>query len=369
MGIVTGDRLTLLYWALGDLSTSEQANGVEEEKLVRRCACVTKLELFMNTLPDAACLADYPNLKELQLHVQIIPKPIGLTGMGQLQRLCMTEVKLTTMRGIEPCTQLTHLDLSSNRLTAMEPAVLGSLTNLRTLWLNENPITAIQGLERLTRLHSLWLARTQISCIGDALESNAALTDLNLAASNICNFKDIPYLTRLRLLSSLSFTDSHFGDSPVCTLCNYHTYILFHLPQLNILDSLIIADEARQVADATFMKKKMCACCLLLSVRWLARSGLTIRPLQRGVAPLAARTSRCLLSSRPVVAFPPLPQVLQHADQDAQAQHVQRASPAGGDASGQGVAGQPQPERAAAAEEGRAEAFGRSAGCGLVRFR
>lgn len=273
MGIVTGDRVTLLYWAFGELSSSEQANGIEEEELVRRCADVTRLEMFMNTLPTATCLADYPNLKELHLHVQNIPQPVGLTGMDQLQRLCMTEVQLTTMRGIERCTQLVHLDLSTNRLTTMEPAVLGSLTNLRTLWLNENPITAIQGLESLTRLHSLWLARTRISCIVDALESNSALTDLNLAASGICNFKDIPHLTRLRLLSSLSFTDPHFGDSPVCTLCNYHTYILFHLPQLNILDSLIIADEARQVAEATFMKKKMCGaarCYLRASPRALA---------------------------------------------------------------------------------------------------
>jgi len=236
MSRVTGERVTLLYWAFGQLTSDEQANGVEAEDFRQRCALVTKLELFLNTLPVPACLADYPNLKELQLHVQNIPKPVGMTGMRQLQRLCMTECGLSTMQGIDQCTQLMHLDLSSNRLSRMEPAVLGELTNVRTLWLNENPIAEIQGLERLTRLHSLWLARTGVSYISDVLESNVALTDLNLAASAIANFKDIPNLARLRLLSSLALSDPHFGDSPVCSLCNYQTYLLFHLQQLNVLD-------------------------------------------------------------------------------------------------------------------------------------
>ena len=32
----------------------------------------------------------------------------------------------------------------------------------------------------------------------------------------------------------------------VCSLCNYQTYILFHLQQLNVIDSHIISDEARR---------------------------------------------------------------------------------------------------------------------------
>ena len=43
----------------------------------------------------------------------------------------------------------------------------------------------------------------------------------------------------------------------MCALCNYQTYVLYHLQQLARLDSVTIADESRQLAEATYMKKKM----------------------------------------------------------------------------------------------------------------
>ena len=51
--------------------------------------------------------------------------------------------------------------------------------------------------------------------------------------------------------------EPHFGENPVCALCNYQTYCLFHLQQLKVLDANEIAEEARQLAEATYMKKKM----------------------------------------------------------------------------------------------------------------
>ena len=41
----------------------------------------------------------------------------------------------------------------------------------------------------------------------------------------------------------------------MCALCNYQTYVLYHLQQLARLDSITIADESRQLAEATYMKK------------------------------------------------------------------------------------------------------------------
>ena len=36
-------------------------------------------------------------------------------------------------------------------------------------------------------------------------------------------------------------SDLHYGESPVCALCNYQTYVLYHLQQLSRLDSVTIA--------------------------------------------------------------------------------------------------------------------------------
>ena len=40
----------------------------------------------------------------------------------------------------------------------------------------------------------------------------------------------------------------------MCALCNYQTYVLYHLQQLARLDSVTIADESRQLAEAAYMK-------------------------------------------------------------------------------------------------------------------
>ena len=230
---------------------------MDEEEFQQHCLQVQTLELFIHSLPEPELLADYPRLRELALHMVQLPQVVGVRGMTQLQRLAVTECGLESMSGIENCHSLTSLDLSQNRLEEMDCAVLANLTQLQSLWLNQNRITAIQGLEPLSRLSRLWLARNEITSICDSLDSNLALTELNLAGTQISNFKDVPNLARLRRLGSLCMSDPHFGESPVCALCNYQTYMLYHLQQLSMLDSYAIADEARHLAEATYMKKKM----------------------------------------------------------------------------------------------------------------
>lgn len=43
----------------------------------------------------------------------------------------------------------------------------------------------------------------------------------------------------------------------MCSLCNYRTYLIFHLPRLAVLDTLAVTNDARGLAEATYMKKKM----------------------------------------------------------------------------------------------------------------
>ncbi len=252
------DRLASLYWAdrhsVGD---AEYARGLEEAEYHRRCAKVQKLELFMNTLQAGDHISDFVNLRELALHLESFPSAVPLGGLTQLQRLAVTECGLRAMGGIEACAQLTHLDLSQNVLTEMDPAALRPLSKLRTLWLNENRIGRIRGLEGLDELTSLWLGRNRITAVGDALLGTPNLEEINLAGNLISNFKDIPTLARMRKLSSLAFGEPHYGDNPLCVLCNYQTYVLFHISQLRTFDAVLISDELRQLAEATYMKKKM----------------------------------------------------------------------------------------------------------------
>ena len=255
---VPEERAGLLYWASATaLSNEEYAAGLPEEEYRRRAAEVTKLEMFMNTLDNPEYLSDFPNLLELAIHLETMPVAVGLRRMTQLQRLCLTETGLKGLKGIEGCVSLTHLDCSHNKLSEMDGAVLRHLPKLRTLWLNDNALTRIQGLESCLALEVLWLGSNRISAICDALCQNGVLEELNLAGNLISNFKDTPNLARMKRMSRLWFSEPHFGDNPVCSLCNYQTYVLFHMPQLSMLDSQIITDDLRQLAEATYMKKKM----------------------------------------------------------------------------------------------------------------
>ena len=128
--------------------------------------------------------------------------------------------------------------------------MLQNLVQLQTLWMNENRLSQIEGLQPLQQLTTLWLARNPISSICNSLDGNGALTALNLAATAIGSFKDIPQLTRLTQLRTMAFGDMHYGESPVCALCNYQTYVLYHLQQLATLDNVAIAEESRQLAEA-----------------------------------------------------------------------------------------------------------------------
>lgn len=115
----------------------------------------------------------------------------------------------------------------------------------------------LENLETLRNLRVLCMARNNVRQIGFGLDSCKQLRELNLAANKIWSFKDLLNLAHLPLMQKLAFSDPDFGENPVCELCNYQTYILFHLQQLTHLDTLLITDDAKQLAEATYMKKKM----------------------------------------------------------------------------------------------------------------
>lgn len=128
---------------------------------------------------------------------------------------------------------------------------------LEKLGLDHNRIDAIRGLSNLERLEHLNLASNHIDQIGTGLDGLVSLSSVNLAANKIGNFKEILNLNRLPCLSVCTFNDPHYGDNPICNLCNYNTYVLYHLPRLHRLDTELISDDSKNFAEGTFMKKRM----------------------------------------------------------------------------------------------------------------
>ena len=69
--------------------------------------------------------------------------------------------------------------------------------------------------------------------------------------------REVLNLSRLKSLERLSLSDPSYADNLVCTLCNYQTHMIYHLPELETLDTLKITDEFRRVISATMLKKRM----------------------------------------------------------------------------------------------------------------
>ncbi|GMH33137.1 hypothetical protein BSKO_00971 [Bryopsis sp. KO-2023] len=248
-------------------------NDIAIDRLVQRPEEITTLEMFLFNYPkkitDIACLE----------------------SCTELTALWLVECHIHQIQGLENLAKLTKLYLYSNKIHKIQG--LNGLPALEVLWLADNRIGALEGLDSLPNLTELNLARNKIVHVTDAISKLSSLTSLNLANNNISSFKassfslcryallyethhgvdfwrqlssrvdrwwwiqEVMKLAQLPKLRDLCFSDPHWGDSPLACLCNYQTYVLFTLPYLTSLDTLMLAEETKQLAEATYVKKKM----------------------------------------------------------------------------------------------------------------
>ncbi|KDO34129.1 hypothetical protein SPRG_01399 [Saprolegnia parasitica CBS 223.65] len=251
----TSDRMHLLS-ALPDLDELCSANGLSRKQFGKRAHLVQSLEMFLGFWPRMDTVKYFTNLRDLS----IVKHPTisvleGLESCPQLESLRIVECSLGRIEGLSQCTRLTYLNLSSNALVCIDG--LSPLTHLETLWLNDNRIERLSGLEHCTALRVLWVAKNHIASLERCLDANVTLTELNVAANQLSSFQALAPLGKLPHLTSLSLSDPHFGDNPVCRLCNYQTYLLCQLPHLAYLDTLELSPLNKQIADSTLMKKRM----------------------------------------------------------------------------------------------------------------
>jgi len=239
----------------GDVQCITQ--GFSPDKLLNRAHTVTKLDCFQAFRTHCDVVQYFGNLKEV-IFVQLprVDALIGFENCPKLERLFVSECKVKAIgTELRRCTRLKTLCLNSNQIRMIEG--LDTLVNLETLFLCDNHITSLRGLENLRNLKTLFIARNRVERIGTCLDALVNLTDLNLADNRVGYFKEIHNLTRLPSLTTLCLNEPHYGDNPVCNLCNYQTYVLYQLANLTCLDTLFVSEDAKALAEATYIKKKM----------------------------------------------------------------------------------------------------------------
>ena len=89
----------------------------------------------------------------------------------------LNDNRLTSVKGLEKLTQLTTLNLVDNKLTDVKG--LEKLTQLKELSLGYNKLTSIKGLEKLTQLKELILTDNKLTNV-KGLEKLTQLVELDL---------------------------------------------------------------------------------------------------------------------------------------------------------------------------------------------
>lgn len=123
--------------------------------------------------------------------------------------------QVSSLEGLQYCTNLKTLNLSDNKITDISP--LSDLSNLSTLYISTNEISDISPLKNLSNLSKLELSWNEISDISP-LTHLSSLTELGLTGNNI---SDISFLSNLSKLTRLYLSCNKISNiSPLASLSN-----------------------------------------------------------------------------------------------------------------------------------------------------
>ncbi|TNM87025.1 leucine-rich repeat-containing protein 23 isoform X1 [Takifugu flavidus] len=138
-------------------------------------------------------------------------------------------------------TNLVTLELRRNGLETIEDL---NLPHLRHLFLAQNNIKCLEGLEKLERLMTLHLRDNQIDNLKGLSANMKGLQYLNIRGNKISNENA---LQSLRLVSQ-SMQTLVVSENPLGETTDYRICILVHLPRLERIDKDPVSREER--ADA-----------------------------------------------------------------------------------------------------------------------
>jgi len=122
---------------------------------------------------------------------------LSRTKLLQLTHLTAVGLDITSLVGLEHCSNLELLDLSENQISDLEP--LSNLSQLRTLILKSNRVTGIRPLAGLKELVHLDLDFNFVTDVA-ALSKLTNLQWLGMWNSGIRNITPLTQLTELREL-------------------------------------------------------------------------------------------------------------------------------------------------------------------------
>ena len=189
-------------------------------------------------------LGYYVGWNEATSTVFIGSTPAGIQGMRNVDYI--------TIRGMQFCTSLNHLDLRGQQLQNEDIASLHYMVNLDTLFLDFNHISDISALDGLPYLRVLYLGNNQINDITPL----ANLRNLELLELWDNQIKDITPLSALTNLIILDLGSNPINDfTPLASLTNldelklWHTQLSDITPLSSLTNLTILNLNTNQITD------------------------------------------------------------------------------------------------------------------------
>ena len=151
---------------------------------------------------------------------------------------------------------LTEMFCGKAGIEKIDPASMSRLPNLEVLWLNDNMLSKLQGLDFNFRLKHLYIHNNSITTLCNAsccITKLRHLETLQLQGNQLQDLKaTLAVLSQLHNLRKLGL-----GNNPLALEGSYREATIFAIPSLEHLDSSVVTPIERQAAVKFFTAKRI----------------------------------------------------------------------------------------------------------------
>lgn len=215
-------------WNISEFTVPANASNYADLRHMKNLKSFT----VENGIPtELNCLSVMTELTDLTIRDTEISAEILelIGGLSKLERLTLQNCKLSGITPVKNLSDLTYLDLSGNSIYDLSP--LSGLIKLKELNLNSNVIADVSALSNLRSLTKLDLSQNNIIVSLAPLSSLNKLEWLDASTNSIADLGDIGELQSLR---TLYLTSNKLTDTSAIAFCQSLTDL--NLSQNSITD-------------------------------------------------------------------------------------------------------------------------------------
>ncbi|KAG5492961.1 hypothetical protein JKF63_01541 [Porcisia hertigi] len=237
------------------LSLCAESNAWTVEEATLQPHTITTIELFLLQIPRMPLLQCFPYLVTVKFMNIGLESIADFAPLAHVEELWLSENHIRVIEGLDNMTRLRRLYLHNNRIESLNG--LPPLRHLRELWLSSNRLSALTHLTPLRKLRVLYVSGNPLENLDDAFSKDMShLNELNLSGCHLSSITDLYHLQQLSCLRNLWLLDPLFGDNPICRLHNYETLTLAMLGSLESLDGSFVTHEQRSLVESVLHKKR-----------------------------------------------------------------------------------------------------------------